>query len=390
MNWKPIQDAFPVSGQMIWLNNCGITPAGTHVVDAMSRYLTDYARRGIFTETAVYPEVRRRIKTILGRLLNCPPQSLCLIHNTSEGMNVISRGLDLKSGEEILLLENEYPSNVYPWRHWADKGVRLITVPAETSPERFLTAFKARITDATRVAAMSAVHWCTGMPLPLVEMGAICRENNIRFVVDGAQGVGMQPIDTAAMGIDFMAFSAWKWLMGPLGLGVLFVAPERLDGLTPVFVGTESVVKDEEYLPYKTELKPDADRFTVSTPSLNDWVYFLAALEFLEGIGFETARKRIFELTDYLNQRLRRIGFRVFADHFPDHPTGITVCYKPEVPSGALLRRLKEGGVIAAERLGRIRFSPHIYLSEHRLDAAARTLSQACLSQMYSQSVTRR
>ena len=389
MNWKPVQAAFPVNSRMIWLNNCGITPAGSHVVAAMRRYLEDYALQGIFTPTAVYPAVRRRIKTILGRLLNCPAESLCLIHNTSEGMNVVSRGLALRPGQEILLLENEYPSNVYPWRHWADQGVRLVTVPAETSPERFLSAFRERISDATRVAAMSAVHWCTGMPLPLVEMGKICRENDVFFAVDGAQGVGMQPIDVEAMGIDFMAFSAWKWLMGPLGLGGLYVAPHRLDSLTPVFVGTESVVKDEEYLPYKSELKPDADRFAFSTPSLNDWVYFLAALEFLDAIGFETVRKRIFELTDYLNQRLRRMGFRVYSDHFPDHPTGITVCDKPGVPSGRLMDRLKENGVIAAERLGRIRFSPHIYLSKHQLDAAARTLSQACISQMYSQTITR-
>jgi selenocysteine lyase/cysteine desulfurase len=227
------------------------------------------------------------------------------------------------------------------------------------------------------------------MPLPLARIGELCRERDILFAVDGAQGVGMQPMDVKGMKIDFMAFSAWKWLMGPLGMGVLYVAENRLKTLDPVFVGTESVVMDEVYLPYRSELKPTADRFTFSTPSIGDWVYLLASLEYLTRIGFDRVRERIFELAEYLKQRLRNIGFSVLSDRFPDHPTGIVVCEKPGVDSGSMVKRLESHKVIAAERLGRIRFSPHIYLSEYQLDAAARALSQACMAQMYAQSVKR-
>jgi selenocysteine lyase/cysteine desulfurase len=189
------------------------------------------------------------------------------------------------------------------------------------------------------------------------------------------------------MHIDFMAFSAWKWLMGPLGLGVLFISREKLEKVKPIFMGTQSVVNDLEYLPYKKELKPTADRFSVSTAGLIDWVYFLASLTLLRDTGFDTVRARIGELSEYLNQRLRMMGFQIYSDRFPNHPTGITVCEKTGISSALLVNRLKEQKVICAERLGRIRFSPHIYISTHQLDEAARALSQACLSLMYSQTM---
>ncbi|MGA8180014.1 MAG: aminotransferase class V-fold PLP-dependent enzyme, partial [Desulfobacterales bacterium] len=312
MDWNQIYTSFPVNQEMIWLNNCGTTPAGNHILTALSRFMKGYARKGIFTETARFTEVRSNIKNMLSRLLNCLPEELALIHNTAEGMNFISHGLKLSAEDEVILLQNEYPSNIYPWRHLEKKGVKLLTAPMETSPPTFLKELKRLITPKTRAISLSAVHWCTGMPLPLGQVGQLCNENNIDFVVDGAQGVGMQPLDTRSAHIGYMAFSAWKWLMGPLGVGVLFVSQQKLNTLDPVFIGTASVINDKEYFPYKSELKPTADRFTISTANFNDWVYFEAALEFLQNIGFQTVRERIYELSAYLRDGLANLGFQVF------------------------------------------------------------------------------
>jgi selenocysteine lyase/cysteine desulfurase len=390
MNWNAVQEAFPVNRERIWLNNCGVSPASTRVAEAMARFMTGFARDGILTETESFPVTGAAVKGILGRLLNCRPEALALIHHTAEGMNIVSRGLTLGPEDEILLLEDEYPSNVYPWRHWEKRGITLKTVPAGPTPEAFLESLRAHIAPRTRVAALSAVHWCTGMPYPLEEIGALLKKHDIRFVLDGTQGVGMQPVDVEAARVDFMAFSAWKWLMGPPGLGALYVRPERLEELTPVFVGTQSVVKPREYLPYKDELKPDTERFAVSTPGLADWVWFRASLSFLEEIGFQAARERIWELSAQLARRLRKVGFRVMADNFPDHPTGIVVCERPEADAKALVAALQEAGVIAAERQGRVRFSPHVFNTPAQIDAAARTLSEVYLKGMYLRTVGKR
>lgn len=390
MNWNEVHDAFPVNRELIWLNNCGMSPAGDAVLAAMERFMTGFARRGILTDTESFPVTGRAVKAILARMLNCDPDELALIHHTAEGMNAVSRGLSkLVPEDEILVLEDEYPSNFYPWRHWERRGIVLKTVPAGPTPEAFLEALRERITSRTRVAALSAVHWCTGMPYPLEAIGEICRKHEIRFVLDGTQGVGMRPVDVRAANVDFMAFSAWKWLMGPSGLGALYVRADRLSELTPVFVGTQSVTKPLQYLPYKDELKPDAERFTYSTPSLADWVWFRAALTFLEEIGFEAVRERIWELSRQLARRLRKIGFQVLADRFPDHPTGIVVCERPEADAAELVAGLQEAGVVAAERLGRVRFSPHVFNTPSQIDAAARILSEVYLKKMYARTMGR-
>jgi len=344
------------------------------VIDVLA--LISYALKGIITEIASYPKVQNNIKKILCDLLNCSLDELALIHNTAEGMNFISHGLKLSAEDEVILLENEYPSNIYPWRHLEKKSVKLVTAPMETSPETFLQALKRLITAKTRAISLSAVHWCTGMPLPLEQVGKLCKENGIDFVVDGAQGVGMQPLDIQTANIDYMAFSAWKWLLGPLGLGVLFISKEKLNDLDPVFIGTDSVVRPNEYLPYKSELKPSADRFTFSTASFNDWVYLEAALKFLKAIGFSAVRERIFELSAQLSKGLTKIGFNVFSDQFPNYPTGIVVCEKPGVGSDAIMTHLKKNKIVAAERLGRVRFSPHVYISPEQIDEVVRVLEQ--------------
>jgi len=374
MDWNSIYKAYPVNEEMIWLNNCGVVPAGNHIIKTLSIFMEGYARKGILTEVATYPEVKENIKKILGELLNCSRDELCIIHNTAEGMNFISHGLNFSSGDEVILLENEYPSNVYPWRHLEKKGVKFMATPMENSPKAFLESLKKLITVKTRVISLSAVHWCTGMPIPLDQVGKLCMEKNIDLVVDGAQGVGMQPMDVKKANISYMAFSAWKWLMGPVGLGVLYVSKDKLNVLEPIFIGTESVVQAGEYLPYKSELNPTADRFTFSTANFNDWVYLEAALEFLRDIGFFAVRERIFELSAHLSKELSKIGFKVYSDQFPDYPTGIVVCEKQGVRSDKIIEHLNKNRIAAAERLGRVLFSPHVYISPEQLDDVVQIL----------------
>jgi selenocysteine lyase/cysteine desulfurase len=345
-------------------------------VEAVSTYLEGIAKKGFLTEVADIKKIAENMKTILSKLLNCMPDELCLIHNTAEGMNFFSHGIHLDQGDQIILMENEYPSNVYPWLHWKEKGVEVLTAPIQETPEAFLDHLQALITERTRLIAISAVHWCTGMPIPLIGIGHLCQDKQIHFVVDGAQGVGMQPIDVKAKGISFMAFSAWKWLMGPLGLGVLYIPLEMIKKVHPIFIGTSSVIDDQEYLPYKSELKTGADRFAISTANYTGWVYFHSALQYLEHIGFDVVRERIFELSNYLVKGLKQIGLPPLCENFSDHPTGIVVCEKPGTSSKNMVKALREKGIIGAERLGRIRLSPHVYNSIDQVDQVVEVLSQ--------------
>lgn len=374
-DWDRVHADFPVNDHLIWLNNCGTTPVSDPVRLSVQAWLQEYGRRGSATEAWSYAGVRASIQRRLEALLGARPGEIALIHHTSEGMNFISHGLSLDPQDEILLLENEYPSNVYPWEHWSEKGAVLRRVPMSESPSGFLAGFRAAMGPRVRAAAMSAVHWCTGMPYPLEAMGKALAGQGAAFILDGSQGVGMIDLDVKAAGIRYMAFSGWKWLLGPLGLGALYIDRDHLESLRPIFKGTESVPGDQEYLPYKHAWKPSADRFTLSTGSMTDWVYFDSSLAYLDALGFANVRERIRALARRLSDGLRAAGYGIHADAYPDAASGIVSALRPGQDAAAAVRTLRDKGIIAAARLGRIRLAPHIYISERQIDSVVEALA---------------
>jgi cysteine desulfurase/selenocysteine lyase len=375
-DWAAVHAAFPINQSSIWLNNCGISPMPGPVLAGLERHLRTLAAHGVLgvpRETEVHQVVRGQLAPLIG----CDPDELCLCHNTNEAMLFFSHGLTLAPGDHILLLENEYPSNVYPWQHWQDRGVALGFAPLCSTPAAFLDSFAAALQPRTRVVSLSALHWCTGMPLPLVEVGRICAARGIDFFVDGAQAVGLLPIDVRAAGITGMAFSAWKWLLGPIGAGAMFVRRERLAGLRMPWKGTASVTDDERYLPYRDSLKPSTERYVLSTPNYNDWVHFRESLAYLGTLGHAAVRARIHSLADRLASGLREAGFELDRDAFPEAPTGIIAARKPGHDSATLVGRLHREGIVGAERLGRVRLAPHVFLMEAQIDRAVDVLRNA-------------
>ncbi len=366
ISWEEIQNLFPVNQELIWLNNCGTTPASKIAVNSVTQFLEEYSRKGVYSTIQTYSETKRYILETLAKLLECSANELSVVHNTSEGMNFISHGLSLKENDEILLLENEYPSNVYPWEHWEEKGVRIRFIPNFENQEKFLQNFPRYVTKNTKVVSLSAVHWCTGFVIPLQEIGSFCEEKEIEFVVDGAQGVGNIPINLKRMKIGYMPFSGWKWLLGPLGVGGLYISQDKLQKLKLIFKGTDSVVHSEEYLPYKKELKSGTDRYEFSTANFNDWVYWKASLGLLQKIGWEKAMKRIWELTQILSIELQTLGFQVNTNS-TSQPSGILTAWHDQISSQELVRYLKKQNIITAHRIGKIRFSPHVYNSEEQI-----------------------
>jgi len=381
VSWEKYYQAYPINKKMIWLNNCGTTPASDFILEEMHNYLESAAQEGTESKTFIYSQIKSENQEILGRLINTKPGHIALLHNTAEGMNMISHGLTLKPNEQILLMEDEYPSNVYPWEHWQQKGVTLNFIPLADTPESFLDNVHKHITRQTRVIALSAVHWCTGMPLPLREIAVLCKEQGILLVVDGAQAIGHVPIDVDGWGIPFLSFSCWKWLLGPVGMGCLVIPNWALQHVKPLFKGPDSVINSHHYLPYRNELKPSAERFMYSTGNLADWVYARASLKMLDGIGFSRVQQRIYELAAYLSGLLRSRGFELPADKYTRNQpsdtwhTGIIAAGKPGLNLSQVVLELKQKGIIVRERSGRLRFAPHIYLAPEQLDKTAVALN---------------
>jgi selenocysteine lyase/cysteine desulfurase len=333
----------------------------------LKTYHRHHATHGWKKTGRAYLDTGLRIKRILANLLKCAPSSIALTHNTSEGMNIVAQGLPLIHGNTVLGFDREYPANVYPWWNLAKRGVNFVRLEPTHSPVDFDT-LEAHMDESVRVVAVSAVNWCSGFTLDLQRLGKLCRDRDILLVVDIAQALGIVPLHPEATGISAMAGSAWKWLMGPVGVGIFYCCPELLERLTLVFVGTDTVVDAGNYLDYDFTPKPDASRFEFSTPNTNDWVYLLASLELLEEIGFETIRERIIGLNAYLRDRLIKRGYRVLGSSLQEEQSGILTFTREDMDATVKVHELAAHNIVVSERAGGIRVSPHIFTSEEDLN----------------------
>ena len=368
--WEKIQKDFKINENFIWLNNCGISVMNRAVEDALQGYIHEFAASSVKNQNYGPGKLRSQITSILASLFKVQENEFALVQNTAEALNYIAYGLDYKTGDEILLLEKEYPSNVYPWRSQEKRhGIKVKFIPDSRTEQEFLTALNSSITEHTKVISLSAVHWLSGMRYPLHEVGKICKEKNILFCLDAAQGAGHVDIFPAEMNISFMAFSAWKWLMGPLGMGVLYIDESAMHHLQPNLLSTGSVVNDSEYLPYRETYKPGAARYEISTSNYLAWVYFAAILQYLQKIEFPIVQSRIYTLASFLHDQL---ASRNFTGALPNYgATGILNISHPEVDSQKLWLELNKENIVCALRGDGVRFAPHIFNSENQLEQVA-------------------
>ena len=179
------------------------------------------------------------------------------------------------------------------------------------------------------------------------------------------------------MNISFLCGSAWKWLLGPIGLGYLYISKNFLEEVRPVFHGTDSVINSEEYLPYKVQLKPGADRFSYSSMSFLDLIYFYHSLEFLQKITLHKALERIHHLSKLLRNQLIQQGLRVFGgDSEFSYNSGIVVIKDRINDPKKLFAELKKLKIVCALRDGRVRFSTHIMNTEQHIKYTAEAMGK--------------
>src|ERR1044072_5761206 len=210
-------------------------------------------------------------KTIACRAtqLGATPQMIALTENVTAGCNIVLWGLDWQQGDHILISDCENPGIVAAIHEVARRfHLHVSAFRAGTSEPATIEAIARGLRSNTRLVVISHVLWNTGQVLPLPKIAELCRSNRINrgrtlLLADGAQSVGVLPLNLANSGADFYAFTSHKWLCGPEGIGGIFVAPESLEFVQPTFVGWRSVNIDEADGSFTWQ--PGARRFHIST-----------------------------------------------------------------------------------------------------------------------------
>jgi cysteine desulfurase / selenocysteine lyase len=215
------------------------------------------------------------------------------------------------------------------------------------------------ITANTRVLVTSFVQFATGFRQDLVELGHLCRERNLIFVVDATQGMAVFPIDVANSGIDFLVFSGYKWAQAGYGIGGLYVAPHFLNPSSFPVAGWWSVRDPEAVVNDRLDLKESAAVLEVGCPQFAGIFALGAALTLFEEIGKARIEERIHELTEYLHHQLKAEQFNIASPLTREQRSGITIVEMRNAPD--VVRSLAERKIIVSARGKGLRVSVHIF-----------------------------
>ncbi len=363
---REVRDRLPLLETGVTLNHAGISPQPES--RAIAEFEESRARLLPGEGLARISGVRDEIRRLYAELLHVSPAEIAVTKHTAEGVNLIAQGFPWRQGDRILTVSVEYPSNVYPWWNLRDLGVEIVTVP-ERDGRVDLDEFIGAIDDHIRMVAISHVEFASGFCFDLARVSTACRSRGVFLFVDIAQSVGVLPIDLQL--VDAAAWPTWKWLMGPIGMGGLYVSANRLEAIRPVFVGSDGMLPTADYLDYRFEFRPDAGRFEYSTENVLGMIGVAEALRRIVPLfGGEIANvvaRRVWALGDRMINRLEERGFRLYSSRHPGERSGIFSFVTPGSPA-QIATRLRRNGIETAVRGGRLRISPHFYNNDEDVE----------------------
>src|SRR5262249_13201122 len=255
---------------------------------------------------------------------NGAPEDIAILKNTSEGIATVALGIDWKPGDQIVVFEEEFPSNQYPWRRLEARGVKLKWLAPTDPLEKIEAAVKGSL-----LLAISFVQYLSGFRANLAEIGEICRRHGAIFFVDAIQGLGVFPIDVRAAHIDAFSSDGHKWLCGPEGCGVLYISRELQDRVYPVEFGWMNVSSAGDYGARDLTLRQDAGRYECGTLNTIGCYGLRAAIELLLEIGVERIGPAVQALGDRIDAAARARGFEVGVARTPATGAGIASFRKP-------------------------------------------------------------
>lgn len=303
-----------------------------------------------------------RSRALFGQLIGAPADNVAIVPSASYGIAVAARNIPVGRGQSIVVLAEQFPSNVYPWRRLAQRTGAALTTVSRPSDDDWTRALLACIDENTAVVACGHCHWTDGSLIDLIRVGRRCREVGAALVVDGTQSVGVMPFSVADIWPDFLIAGAYKWLLGPYSYGWMYVDPKWHEGepLEETWLGRNGCENFTGLANYRDDYQPGALRFDMGersnfalTPIAVD------ALETLLQWGAGEISAYLGTLIDRLAIGARRLGLTV-PDRSLRAPHMIGLRFDGAVPAN-LPARFAAENIFVSVRGQSIRVAPHMY-----------------------------
>ncbi len=362
-DFAELRKQFPTTERWVHFDIARKAPLPRCVETAMQEFMRDvYEHAG---EKAFSMDEVERAREAVANLVGVPADSLAFIKNTSEGLNIVARGLGIRPAEKVLITQFEHENNVYPWRRLEELGVEVEVVPAAEGRVPAAAIVEA-MDSRTRVVAVSWVAYGNGYRIDIPSLGRACRERGITLVVDGIQAVGVLSVPLQDLGADVVVCGGHKALLGLAGAGFLYCRRDMIPRINPPCAAKFSfAVNDRWQKPLR--LAEDAHRFEYGNPNfLGIWVLRRSA-EFIGSIGLASIEKRVRVLTTLLLSRAEEMGLAIYTPKPWEERAGI-VSFSVPCPED-VRKRLYQHGVIVNVKDGRwLRAAAHFYNTEKEIE----------------------
>lgn len=368
--WARVQKEFLLKPGLIHLNTGSLGATPRPVVDAAGIFMHELETDPVPNEFGPMGVRMEAVRAQAAEFLGAKVEEMVVTQNTTEGMNAVATGLDLKPGDEVLSTNHEHPGGMICWEYLAKhRGIKIVQIPMPEpvrDKAQVLQLIKDHLTPRTRVCSFQHVDTITGMRMPLADIAAITRPRDILFVCDGAQAPGMLNVDVKALGVDTYASSSHKWMLAPKGSGLLYIRKEVQDRVQPVLLFSGYNV------------------YTASSGT-RDLPHILAhgvAMDFHNAIGRDRVEARCLELNGHLRRRFAKISsMRLLTPLEGELSSGLVSYSLRKGDNNEVYNRLHLDHdivvkVVPKADLNALRFSTHINNDEEQIDRAADALEK--------------
>ncbi len=352
---------FEIPADITYLNCAYMGPLSDRVLAAGVEGLGRKCRPWEIVPDDFFTEIERA-RELFARVVGGDSEGVAMLPSVSYGMACAARNLSVDRGSEIVVLEEQFPSNIYIWRDLARRSdAALITVPRPDDgnwTRRVLDA----LSDRTALAAVPHCHWTDGTVLDLTLLGDELRKRGAALVIDGCQSVGALPLDVRAVQPDFLVTASYKWLLGPYSHGFLWVAPQWRQGepLEQNWIARANARDFAALVRYTDQYAPGARRFDVGEVSNFGLLpATLAALEQTLEWGVDTIHQTLLQHTAKIAERAAELGLGVAPPmNRSGHLIGLRLGGRDPK---ALAAALAEARVFVSVRGDSVRVAPHVY-----------------------------
>jgi selenocysteine lyase/cysteine desulfurase len=360
------QDFGPFEGRL-WLNCSHQGPLPRIAADAAEEAIA-WKRSPWSLTTERFSGVPQRLKQALGHLIDAPADEIILGNSASYGLHLLANGIRWQAGDEVLLLKDDFPSDILPWLTLAERGVRTRFI----EPRNFVPHVDeliASITPATKLFCVTLVHSFSGYAVDAQALGEACRARGVKFVLNASQALGARPFSVRATPVDAVVSVGFKWLCGPYGTGFCWLRPELRESLRRnqaywLSMQTADELGGEQGAP---TLRDDlgARAFDVfGTANFFNFKPWTASVEYLLAQGIENVAAHDDRLVSELIAGLDRSRYDILSPLAgPQRSTLLLISHKQAERNMSIYERLRRRNIYIALRRGRLRISPHIHLT---------------------------